>query len=94
MERRARDPVTAAPRAELSARCLRCHKAAACKLARSIGSRITDNCIDCHMPPQRSKRIAINTPGKPFFQTYRTHVIGIYPEAARAFLQPIGLKQD
>jgi hypothetical protein len=80
--------------AELSARCLRCHEATACKLAPTVGRRITDNCIDCHMPSQRSHSIAINTPGKPFFQTYRTHVIGIYPEASRTVLKSIALKKD
>ena len=79
---------------DLSGRCLHCHEAATCALASTVGPRIKDNCIDCHMPAQRSNVIAINTPGKPFFQPYRTHRIGIYPEAARTVLRSIGLKQD
>jgi hypothetical protein len=70
--------------AALSERCLRCHNAGSCKLSARVGPRIADNCIDCHMPSQQSNVIAIQTSGKPFFQSYRNHRIAIYPDPAGA----------
>jgi hypothetical protein len=57
----------------LSARCGTCHAAAQCKQA----SR-ADNCIDCHMPRQKSQAITFQAAGRELAQTYRTHRIGIY----------------
>lgn len=46
------------------------------------------NCIDCHMPAQPSRSIAVNLQGSetPRASYLRTHYIGIYPEEIRKFI--------
>jgi Cytochrome c554 and c-prime len=80
--------------ATLSKRCLQCHDAAQCELAPKLGTRIADGCVDCHMPVQRSKVIAIETAGSRFFQGYRTHAIGTYREATRAVLRSMAAEKN
>jgi len=58
---------------QLSQGCTGCHPPARCKQAARA-----DNCIDCHMPRQKSDAITFNAPGKQFSQYYRTHAIGVY----------------
>jgi hypothetical protein len=61
----------------MSEKCGACHAAKPCKKAAAA-----DNCIDCHMPRQKSQVITFRTAGaRPLAQTYRTHTIGIYHAA-------------
>ncbi len=48
---------------------------------------IDKNCIDCHMPAQPSKAIAVNIEGEEFPRAslIRTHFISIYPDATKKF---------
>ncbi|HUS05563.1 MAG TPA: multiheme c-type cytochrome [Bryobacteraceae bacterium] len=59
-----RDPAT------LSARCGACHDIQACPIAAARGEKARAQCVDCHMPLQQSKTIAV--------QAYRTHRIAVY----------------
>lgn len=68
-----------------SQKCIACHSGGhgkVCKMAASIGPAITQNCIDCHMPKQPSRSIAVNLHGSdiPTPVLMRTHLIKIYPE--------------
>jgi hypothetical protein len=66
----------------MSARCIECHsqpvpsgvrRTPTCRRAAA-----SDNCIDCHMPLQRSRVITFETAGRELAQTFRTHTIAVY----------------
>jgi hypothetical protein len=68
-----------------SQRCMSCHQqnhACFCPMAKTLGKKITENCIDCHMPVNPSRAIAVFLPGKPFptAALIRSHYIAVYPE--------------
>lgn len=73
-----------------SSRCLTCHSPAhgtVCKMSKSLGSIINQNCIDCHMPAKPSKSITELLPGdtRPTAALIRSHFIAIYPDETRLF---------
>lgn len=77
-----------------SQRCFNCHNAShgkQCKLTSQIGSSITNNCIDCHMPRQMSRAVAVYLQGNdiPTSALMRTHYIKIYPEETKKFLNQL-----
>jgi predicted CXXCH cytochrome family protein len=69
-----------------SGKCLQCHEAAQCGLSSQLGSRITTECVSCHMPSESSEVIFFNTSGEQEFQSYRNHDIAIYRDVARRVL--------
>lgn len=78
-----------------SQRCMNCHSEAhgkICKMTAKLGKSIQKNCIDCHMPEQSSKAIAVLLQGAtmPTSATMRTHLIKIYPEETQKSLISIG----
>ncbi len=64
-----------------SAKCLSCHAWQACKVAKSIGVRAKADCIDCHMPVEKTNVIVSQTAGEELHASMRNHWIKIYPEA-------------
>ncbi|MBC7949377.1 MAG: hypothetical protein H7Y42_15935 [Chitinophagaceae bacterium] len=78
--------------AVFSQRCMGCHSAGhepICKMTGKLGSSITSNCIDCHMPKQVSRAIALQMPGEdvPRAALIRSHFISIYPDETSKFLR-------
>jgi hypothetical protein len=69
------------PAASYSAKCLTCHLWQSCGVAKTMGHRITSNCIDCHMPVEPTKVIVSNTAGKEVRAKMRNHWIKVYPDA-------------
>lgn len=78
-----------------SQRCLTCHNnennenvQKVCKLTAKLKETIKNNCIDCHMPEQPSKAIAMLLQGNstPTSALMRTHLIKNYPEETKKFL--------
>lgn len=74
-----------------SQRCLSCHAGTSghpCKMTAVIGARISNNCIDCHMPVQASRSIMVLVQGQtvPTSATMRSHYISLYAEATNLFL--------
>ncbi|MDB5207729.1 MAG: hypothetical protein JWR72_2804 [Flavisolibacter sp.] len=74
-----------------SQRCLNCHTQGhqkTCKLSASLGASIKQNCIDCHMPKQPSRSIAVYLQGAsaPTSVLMRTHLIKPYPEETKKFI--------
>lgn len=74
-----------------SSRCITCHniKADSFKtVTHTAISNITQNCIDCHMPQQPSKSIAVYLQGKDQLvaSMIRSHFIGIYLDESRKFI--------
>lgn len=70
------------PAAAYSGRCLTCHQWQSCGVAKKLGPRIADNCIDCHMPVQSTNVIVSETAGKVTRATMRNHWIKVYPDPA------------
>lgn len=74
-----------------SQRCINCHNSEHgnfCKMSDQIGSSIVKNCIDCHMPEQPSRSIAVMLQGAstPTPALMRSHFIKIYPQETKKFL--------
>jgi len=74
-----------------SQRCMTCHSVQHnnfCKIAPPVGTSITNNCIDCHMPIKASKLVNLLASGKPTPTPLqvRSHLITIYPEESRKIL--------
>jgi len=74
-----------------SNRCITCHDVNQNNFkttAHTGVADITKNCIDCHMPQQPSKSIAVHLQGesRPLASLIRSHYIGIYPEETKKFI--------
>ena len=74
-----------------SQRCINCHSTGhekTCKMTATIGSSITENCIDCHMPKQPSLAITVylQHENDPTPAMLRTHYITIYPDETQKVL--------
>lgn len=72
----------------LSAKCMSCHAintSKFCSFAKTVGSGITSNCIDCHMPASASKTITLQSEGqkRPTANIVRSHLIAIYPDISK-----------
>ena len=77
-----------------SQHCMSCHnknKGNFCKLTHSSDELLKQNCIDCHMPLQSSKAIAVFLPGNnmPIAALIRSHLIGIYPAETKKVMAGI-----
>jgi hypothetical protein len=74
-----------------SSRCMNCHSAGhgkVCGMTAEIGTAINQNCIDCHMPSEKSRSIVVFLQGAelPTPTTLRTHLIKIYPDETKQVL--------
>ena len=69
--------------AVLSQRCLGCHKVEMTDTHSKVGSGLTSNCVDCHMPVLASKMVSLDIDGKQIPARFRTHWIRIYSEEER-----------
>lgn len=74
-----------------SQRCISCHNIAGEKFKTGTHSKVNaieQNCIDCHMPSQPSKSIAVFLQGEEIPKTskLRSHYIGIYEEEIKKIL--------
>lgn len=77
-----------------SQRCMNCHNeqhVSSCKMTTVVGSAIMQNCIDCHMPKQPSKTIAVLLQGakNPESAIIRTHFVKVYPDETKKILAVI-----
>jgi Cytochrome c554 and c-prime len=68
------------PAAFYSEKCLGCHQAESCGMAKKLGPKIKSNCIDCHMPLEQTQAIVSQTGDKVIRTTMRTHWIRAYPD--------------
>ena len=77
-----------------SQRCVSCHNSShgpVCKMTTTIGTSITQNCIDCHMPKQMSHAVAVYLQGNdiPTSALMRTHFVKIYPDETKKVLEQL-----
>lgn len=73
-----------------SNRCSSCHTTqhvGECKMKAVLGNTINSNCIDCHMPKQPSRSIAVllQESSMPVAAMMRTHLVKIYPNETKKF---------
>ena len=69
--------------AAISQRCLGCHHVVMTETHSQVGSALTTNCVDCHMPVLASKVVSLDIDGKHIAARFRTHWIRIYTEGER-----------
>lgn len=69
------------PAAAYSVRCLSCHSTSSCGMFTKMGSKIADNCIDCHMPVEQTSAVVSDTAGDLLRPRMRNHWIKIYSGA-------------
>lgn len=74
-----------------SQKCISCHNTTDEKFKTASHMQVTGiekNCIDCHMPAQPSKSIAVFLQGEetPRASLLRSHYIGIYPDEVKKFI--------
>jgi Cytochrome c554 and c-prime len=74
-----------------SQRCMTCHNqehGTFCKIKPGLVSSLDKNCIDCHMPKQSSRMIALQLSGQetPVAAMIRSHLISNYPDEVKKFL--------
>jgi hypothetical protein len=66
------------PVAAYSNRCLSCHQVESCGMSKTMGRKIADNCIDCHMPVESTNAIVSETAGEVIRPKMRNHWIKVY----------------
>lgn len=64
--------------ASYSVHCLSCHKAEDCGEHAKLGNQIANNCVDCHMPLQKSEVLVSDTHGHQLAPLVRNHRIAVY----------------
>jgi hypothetical protein len=67
--------------ANYSSRCLVCHQPEKCGMYTKLGSQIAKNCIDCHMPVQKSNLIVSDVNGADTRAKVRNHWIKVYSDS-------------
>ncbi|MCG2616124.1 hypothetical protein LZZ85_17640 [Terrimonas sp. NA20] len=80
---------------EFSRKCMTCHSESHdnfCTLAGKVKADLTGNCIDCHMPKQPSRAIAVFLQGADAAAAIRmrTHYIKVYPEETAKAVVSLG----
>jgi len=70
------------PAASYSSRCLACHQPEKCGMYAKLGSQIANNCIDCHMPVQKSNLIVSDVNGTDMRAKVRNHWIKVYRDSS------------
>jgi len=75
-----------------SQRCMTCHNVANhnfCTQPAMAGLKLTNNCIDCHMPALPSRKIFLEVAdrSKSTPDLVRTHLVGIYTEQIKRYLK-------
>ena len=73
-----------------SQRCQQCHEVQACGVANELGTKIGENCIDCHLPsdPDLETPIALFN-GEYVYPNIRDHAIAVYPELSRRIAKEV-----
>ncbi len=70
-----------------SKRCLECHQQEHCGMNEQLGNRLSDNCIDCHMPVRASETLQVETGNGNIFPPLRDHFIRVDQQATDEWLQ-------
>ncbi len=76
-----------------SQKCLTCHQWQDCGISKTLGHKIVNGCVHCHMPTEETNVIVSQTAGQVVHAKMRNHWIKIYanmrlPETAGATAHP------
>lgn len=72
-----------------SQRCLKCHQEEHCGMQEELGPKLSENCIDCHMPKRATANLRVETIGGQVFPPLRDHYIRVDKEATGKYLDSI-----
>jgi hypothetical protein len=72
-----------------SQRCLRCHQTEHCGMSETVGARLSENCIDCHMPKRATANLRMETAVGNVFPPLRDHYIRVDRKATDEYLRGI-----
>ncbi len=75
-----------------STRCMKCHETQDCGMAEKVGEKISDNCIDCHMPKEATLNMQLDSMDGNVFPPLRDHFIHLDNEATQEFLKNAGIE--
>jgi hypothetical protein len=70
-----------------SERCLNCHAKEHCGMSEQLGQRLSDNCVDCHMPRRGTENLRLETAAGNVFLPLRDHYIRVDPQATDEYLR-------
>lgn len=69
-----------------SQRCLKCHQEQQCGMQSTLGPKLRENCIDCHMPRQATANLRVEVVGGQVFPPLRDHYIRVDQRATQKYL--------
>ncbi len=72
-----------------SKRCLNCHATEHCGMNQELGSRLAENCIDCHMPKRATANLRVETVQGNVFPPLRDHYIRVDRQATDEYMRTI-----
>ena len=78
----------------MSKKCQFCHQSGHCSLNETVGTRIGDYCVACHMPDQESQVLSVNRSVESISPAYRNHVIAIYRDTTEKVLRQLEKLRD
>ena len=72
-----------------STRCLKCHQTSECGMESKLGERLSENCIDCHMPSRASDKLHLDTADERVFPALRDHNVRVDLKATEDYLKSL-----
>ena len=67
--------------------CLECHQPEHCGMSDELGARVSDNCVNCHMPRGDNENMTLQVSGGTFTVQMIDHYIRVDRDATAAWLQ-------
>lgn len=76
-----------------SERCQNCHQVADCGLSVKYNDKLSQRCVECHMPSRRDVEVTSRNAGESVMPLLRDHLIGIWPDVSRTIENELGAPQ-
>jgi hypothetical protein len=71
---------------EFTASCLICHQSEHCGMADELGEKISENCVECHMPMGDNENMTLQVTGGSFTVRMIDHYIRVDQQATEEYL--------
>lgn len=72
-----------------SQRCLKCHQEKQCGMHETLGPKLKENCVDCHMPKRATENLRVETVSGQVFPPLRDHYIRVDQQATKQFFDAL-----